>query len=94
MREAGPSARRPFQLEKGGRQRKLGISAGAVAVAVEPRPAQGAAQGGERGTRVWLSEGCGGRIKCMRVGGADGGAKCVATLRNLPGAYGTPNPSP
>ena len=29
MREAGPSARRPFQLEKGGRQRKLGISAGA-----------------------------------------------------------------
>ena len=43
---------------------------------------------------MWLSEGCGGRIKCMRVGGADGGAKCVATLRNLPGAYGTPNPSP
>ena len=27
----------------------------------------------------------------MRVGGADGGGKCIATLRNLPGEYGTPS---
>jgi len=78
--------RRSFGLQGGGAFRRVGFSAGARACACEPT----AAADGDSGALVWLSEGCGGRIKCMQAGAT--GGRCVATLRNVPDdEFGTPH---